>query len=219
MGVIPDYSYKIAKSSQYTKLRARIRNGVIETEQADELRLPEFAWFENNRGEALFYKGRLRLRVDADGRIKGILGGYRDWRDVYGKDTFDTSSSAGTRETYYRENQIGKYYSFKRNADGIRDPKTGKNIGISAAYRVTAVPAYVVDPEKPARINEPLTSNVPGTYRAMFLKAEMTKAIIPDPVRKKGADEEDTDVKDTSPEPKSSKSDVVANNGLPQVSP
>jgi len=219
VGVIPDYSYKIAKTTQYTKLKAKIKNGVIETEQVSELRLPEFAWFENNRGEALLYQGRIRLTVGGDGRASGLLGGYRDWRDVYGKDTFDTSSSAGTRETYYRENQIGKYYSFKRNADGVRDPKTGKNIGISAAYRFTAVPAYVIDPSKPARINEPLTSSVPGIYRAMFAKAEMTKVIVPDPVRKKGEYEGDPDLRDSSPDSKSPKSDVVANNGSPQTSP
>jgi hypothetical protein len=219
VGVIPDYSYKIATSAQYTKLKAKIRDGVIETEQVPELRLPEFAWFENNRGEAIFYKGRMRLAVEKNGGLKGLLGGYRDWRDVYGKDTFDTSSSAGTRETYYRENQIGKYYAFKRNADGVRDPKTGKNIGISAAYRFTAVPAFVVDPGKPASINEPLTSKVPGTYRAMFSKAEMTKAIIPDPVRRKNGPDADNDANGTSPDPKLPKSDVVANNGLPKPAP
>jgi hypothetical protein len=212
VGVIPDYSYKLAKSAQYTRLKAKVRNGVVDTEQVSELRLPEFAWFENNRGEALFYKGRMRLAIDSDNHLIGLLGGYRDWRDVYGKDTFDTSSSAGTRETYYRENQIGKYYSFKRNADGMPDPKTGKNIGISAAYRFTAVPAYVVDPAKPAKINEPLTSNVPGTFRAMFLKAATTKTIIPDPPRK-GRDF-DGDEPVQPPNPK-----VVANNGTPVPAP
>ncbi len=212
VGVIPDYSYRIVKSAQYTRLKAKIRDGVVETEQVPELRLPEFAWFENNRGEALFYNGRMRLTIDGEGSLRGLLGGYRDWRDIYGKDTFDTSSSAGTRETYYRENQIGKYYAFKRNADGVPDPKTGKNIGISAAYRFTAIPAYVVDPVKPAAVNEPVTSRVPGVYRALFLKAEMTKAIIPDPARKAGEYEGDGDPKDVSPQDQPDSSKVVANN-------
>jgi hypothetical protein len=220
VGVIPDYSYKIAKSAQYTRMKAKIRNGVVETEQVSELRLPVFAWFENNRGEALFYNGRMRLTIEGDAGLKGLLGGYRDWRDVYGKDTFDTSSSAGTRETYYRENQIGKYYSFKRNADGVRDPKTGKNIGISAAYRFTAVRAYVVDPVKPATINEPVTSSVPGVYRALFIKAATTKAIVPGPARKAGEYDGDSDPKDFSPESKpTSSKEVVANNGAPVPAP
>jgi hypothetical protein len=200
VGVIPDYSYRIVKSAQYTRMKAKIVNGVVETEQVPELRLPVFAWFENNRGEALFANGRLRLAMGADGGATGLLGGYRDWRDVYGKDTFDTSSSAGTRETYYHENQVGKYYALKRNADGLPDPRTGRNTAISAAYRFTAIRAYVVDSVKPAMVNEPVTSSVPGVYRALFIKAERTKAIIPDPPRKAGEYDGDSGPKDVSPQ-------------------
>jgi len=199
VGVVPDYSYKIVKTAQYTKMKATIRNGLVESEQVSELRLPEFAWFENNRGEADFHQGRLRLATNADGSLSGLLGGYLDWRDIYGKDTFDTSSSAGTRETYYHENQIGKYYALKRNADGLRDPKTGQNNGISAAYRFTARDAYVVDPVKPATVNEPVTSRVSGIYRSLFLKAATTKAIIPDPPRKAAEDDSDVDPNDQAP--------------------
>lgn len=199
VGVIPDYSYKLVKSAQYTRLKATIKSGVVETEQVPELHLPEFAWFENNRGEANFHRGRVRLAVNADGGLSGLLGGYLDWRDLYGKDTFDTSSSAGTRETYYHENQIGKYYALKRNADGLPDPKTGQNNGISAAYRFTAKSAYIVDPAKPATVNEPVTSRVSGDYRALFLKAVTTKAIIPDPPRKAGQYDEDAEPKDEAP--------------------
>jgi hypothetical protein len=142
----------------------------------------------------------MRLVMEEAGGLSGLLGGYRDWRDVYAKDTFDTSSSAGTRETYYHENQIGKYYALKRNADGLRDPRTGRNTAISAAYRFTAIRAYVVDPVKPAMVNEPVTSRVPGVYRALFIKAETTKAIIPDPPRKAGEYDGDSGPKDVSPQ-------------------
>jgi len=37
----------------------------------------------------------------------------------------------------------------KRNADGMYDPMTHQYLGISTAYRITAMPAYVVDPDKP----------------------------------------------------------------------
>jgi hypothetical protein len=47
---------------------------------------------------------------------------------------------------------VALYYALKRNADGMRDEKTGQNMGISTAYRITAVPAYVVDAKKPAEI-------------------------------------------------------------------
>ena len=110
--------------------------------------------------------GMLRLAVNADGTSAGLVGGYLDWRSFYGTDTFDTNSSAGTRETYYHENQVAKYYALKRNADGMPDPKTGQNMGISAAYRFTVQPAHVVDPDKPVAINEPLTSDEASTTRS-----------------------------------------------------
>jgi hypothetical protein len=219
VGVVPDYSYRIVRSAQYTRMRAKIRDGVVETEQVPELRLPVFAWFENNRGEAIFYKGRMRLTLAPDGGLSGLLGGYRDWRDIYGKDTFDTSSSAGTRETYYRENQIGKYYALKRNADGMPDPKTGRNTGISAAYRFTATPAYVVDPVKPATVNEPTTSKVSGVYRELFVRAEASKAIIPDPPRKPGEYDGDGGPKNAAPQAGLPDPSLVANNAAPSPAP
>jgi len=188
--VVPDYSYRIAKAAQYTKLNARIKNGVIQTEGAPDIRMPVFSWFENNRGEIAFYKARLELSMNPDTSLTGLVGGYIDWRQYYGRDTFDTSSSAGTRETYYHENQLAKYYALKRNADGLPDPKTGQNMGISAAFRLTGVRAYVRDSSKAVAINEPLTSKAAPAYRMLFRKASLTANIIPDPPRKQGEDDE-----------------------------
>jgi hypothetical protein len=47
---------------------------------------------------------------------------------------------------------VGLYYALKRNADGMPDPRTGRNTGISMAYRIKAVPAHVVDPATPAKV-------------------------------------------------------------------
>jgi hypothetical protein len=152
--------------------------------------MPVFSWFENNRGEIAFYKARLELSMNPDASLTGLVGGYIDWRQYYGRDTFDTSSSAGTRETYYHENQLAKYYALKRNADGLPDPKTGQNMGISAAFRLTGVRAYVRDSSRPVAINEPLTSKAAPAYRMLFRKASMTASIIPDPPRKQGEDDE-----------------------------
>jgi hypothetical protein len=64
---------------------------VLETEQAD-VRMPAFSWGETNRGETLFQKGRVRLVLNQNGGLSGMVGGYRDWRDVYNKDTFNVPS-------------------------------------------------------------------------------------------------------------------------------
>ena len=52
-----DFSYRILKSGQYTKLKARVKDGVIETEQAD-IHMPQIAWFYNQLRDANFHSGR-----------------------------------------------------------------------------------------------------------------------------------------------------------------
>ena len=179
--VIKDVSFRVVKTEQYTVLNARIRNGVLETEQAD-VRLPEFSWGETRRGEALFRHGRIRLTLNKDGGLAGLIGGYRDWREVYGRDTFNVPSGGATRETYYHQNQIAMYYALKRNADALPDPKTGRNTAISSAFRFTARPAFVVDPPVALAVDAP---PYPGgdrsvTERIRFLQATTTRAIAPE---------------------------------------
>ena len=193
--VVRDYSYRMVRSEQYTKVKARIKNGVIETGQT-ELHMPAFSWGETGRGDALFHKGKLRLVLHADGTLDGLAGGYRDWRDIYARDTFNSPSDGATRETYYHENQIGMYYALKRNADAMPD-KNGQNTAISAAFRFTAVPAYAVDPVTAAKVDEPPYPRGARTYlrRELFYKAQTTKAVVNEPagavVRRPADDDSD----------------------------
>ena len=148
--VAADYSYRIVKSEQYTKLKAKIRNGVVETEQVEELHLPRIAWWYNHVGGANLHKGKIRLEIGAGGNAKGLIGGYRDWRELYTENTF--SQDGGQQGIREHEDHVALYYALKRNADGIPDSKTGEKTGISSTYRITAMPAYVVDSEKPVGI-------------------------------------------------------------------
>jgi hypothetical protein len=200
--VIRDVSFRMVKTAQYTRLKARIRDGVLETDQAD-VRIPAFSWGETNRGESLFQKGRVRLMMSQNGDLSGLVGGYRDWRDVYATDTFNVPSGGATRETYYHQNQIAMYYALKRNADGIPDRKTGRNTAISTAFRFTAKPAFVVDPSSSLALEQP---PYPGAEKAMterkrFLEAIATRAIQAEVIRKR--------------EPETDKQ-VVADGGKPQ---
>ncbi|MEY4967021.1 MAG: hypothetical protein RL274_2604, partial [Pseudomonadota bacterium] len=145
--VATDYSYRILKSEQYTKLKARIRNGVVDTEQVGELHAPRIAWWYNHVGDADFRKGKIRLEIGADGNAKGLIGGYRDWREIYTENTF--SQDGGQQGIREHEDGVALYYALKRNADGMPDPMTGEKMGISSTYRITAMPAYVVDSAKP----------------------------------------------------------------------
>ena len=120
--------------------------------------------------------------LHADGTLDGLAGGYRDWRDIFSRDTFNSPSDGATRETYYHENQIGMYYALKRNADAMPDAQ-GHNTAISAAFRFTAVPAYAVDPATPAKVDEPPYPRGQRTYtrRELFLKAQATRQIVAEP--------------------------------------
>lgn len=179
--VVKDVSFRLAKTEQFSRLKAHIRAGVLESEQTD-IRLPEFSWGETRRGEALFKKGRIRLTLNRNGGLSGLVGGYRDWREVYGRDTFNVPSGGATRETYYHQNQIAMYYALKRNADGFPDPKTGRNTAISSAYRFTARPAFVVDPPKPIAVEQPPYPGGDRTVieRERFLRAISTRIIQPE---------------------------------------
>ncbi len=143
--VAADYSYRLPRSTQYTRFKAKVRGGVVDTEQVAELHMPRIAWLYDHSGDAAFRKAKLRLTMKPDGTMTGLVAGYRDWRDVYNQNTFGQSGGEqGVRE---HEDAVALYYALRRNADGMRDAKTGRFMGISTAYRISAMPAFVVDPD------------------------------------------------------------------------
>jgi hypothetical protein len=173
--VAPDYSYRIVKSEQYTRLKARIRDGVVDTEQVERLHVPRIGWFPDQMGDADFHNGRVQLKIDADGRgAAGLAGGYRNWLDLLAENTFaQTGAEQGIRD---HEDAVSLYYALKRNADGMPDAKTGRNTGISMAYRIKAVPAHVIDPAKPAQVRRP-AEDERRTRGFETVKAAMIKAV------------------------------------------
>ena len=145
-----DYSYRILRPEQYTKLKARIKDGVVETELAAEIHMPQIAWFSNQNRDAFFRQGKIRLIIGQDGNGEGIVGGYRAWRDVYSQNVFaQDGGQQGVRE---HEDHVALYYALRRHADGMYNAQTGRYDGISTAYRMKLVRAFVVDPDKPMAI-------------------------------------------------------------------
>ncbi len=182
-GIAMDYSYRILKSDQYTRLKARIRHGVVETEQVEHLHTPRIAWFYDQTGDTNFARGRIRVRIAANGlSAAGLIGGYRNWRDLYSENTFgQDGGQQGVRE---HEDHVALYYALRRNADGMYNRATGKYDGISTVYRITMSTAYVVDADQPMEI-----PRLPGDEerRESFqaIKADTIKGIetrIPQPV-------------------------------------
>jgi len=182
-GIAMDYSYRILKSAQYTKLKATIKNGVVETEQVEHLHTPRIAWFYDQTGDADFSKGRIRLSISRDGASgTGLIGGYRNWRDLYAENTFaQDGGQQGIRE---HEDHVSLYYALRRNADGMYNSKTGKYDGISSVYRIKFASAYVVDPDKPMDI-PPLPLEEERMQAFQAIRANTIKGIetlVPQPV-------------------------------------
>jgi hypothetical protein len=150
-GLAADYSYRMLQSAQYTKLKAKIKDGVVETEQVEHLHTPRLAWFYDQTGDTNFTKGKIRLKLTSDGLGgTGLIGGYRNWRDLYAENTFaQDGGQQGIRE---HEDHVALYYALRRNADGMYNQQTDKNDGISTVYRITMASAFVVDPAQPMDI-------------------------------------------------------------------
>jgi len=134
---LPDYTYRLTDIPSYThyftRLRGRIVNGVVTTDRAKELRmnLGPFG------GEVQLADAGFRLELAADGTIKGVLGGYKDWREII---SIPISSQA---EQVHQFHVPGEYNALKRAADGMKNPVTGACDGISVAYDIEGIPAFI----------------------------------------------------------------------------
>src|SRR3954469_16941054 len=182
-GIAMDYSYRILQSAQYTKLKAKIKNGVVETEQVEHLHTPRIAWFYDQTGDTNFTKGKIKLNLAADGLSgNGLIGGYRNWRDLYTENTF--AQDGGQQGIPEHEEHVALYSPLRRNADGMYNEKTGKYDGISSVYRMKLTSAYVVDPDKPMGLAK-VIGDEERMQAFLNIKANTIKGIetrIPQPV-------------------------------------
>jgi hypothetical protein len=124
-------------------IKASIKNGVLETKGPSEIRLRDEGWNLSQPAQLQLTQGRIRFRFTPAGGLEGLFGGYRDWKVLYRKQAVngrDTEMNQGIDLPSF-------YYALQRYADADPDPKTGQNRRISTAYRLRAVPAFVVAPD------------------------------------------------------------------------
>lgn len=135
--ILSDFTYSLTdnKDNQhyFARLPGRIVNGAVVTDLVPELRVHTGGIFL----ETILYKAGLRLEFQPDGSMKGVIGGYEDWRRTM---MLNNNSRA---ESLYGFQAPGMYNAFKRYADGLKDPETGQCMGISAAYDIEGSPAFV----------------------------------------------------------------------------
>ncbi len=117
----------------------RIVDGVVITTRNADMRVPSSHLDKN----PFIRDARMRIELAPDGSAKGLVGGYQDvseqWRKYVGYARNGTShNKAGCPAVHY---------VLTKNADGHRDPKTGRCTTISSAYEFKAVAAHITHPK------------------------------------------------------------------------
>jgi hypothetical protein len=131
--VLPGSSYAIDPDPRsHSTFKGHIKDGVLRIEPGD------FAM----QGESQFYPWlrfsgtQLRLKLNDDGTLSGLIGGYQPWRDYF-------YYLAVRGEETGQVDIPGVFYAMQRFADAVPDPVSGENTAISAAYYIQAVPAFL----------------------------------------------------------------------------
>lgn len=134
-----DVTYRIDPDRRsHNVYKARVKEGVV------VLAAPGAADFRMMQNplvtpELKLKRLHMRLNLNADGGMNGMLAGYQSWRELY----FGIGSS-GTREVCITGDIPGIFYLLRRHADGDPDDKSGENTTISVTYYIEAVPAFAV---------------------------------------------------------------------------
>ena len=139
--VARDYTFSIKPSKLEGLMRARSRNGVIESVEPT----PEM-WIRDpgSTRDLQLLRARLKLQLQADGSLAGHLGGYRPWLPIY---TALVNARGPVVEILGWIEIPSVYYALKRNADYSPTGPKGEKTHISYAMRVHAIPAYVMTPD------------------------------------------------------------------------
>jgi len=144
--ILPHARYRIDMNGDQPRYgavaRGKIVDGVLLTVPQD-VKLP----FYGNSAYAEIDLRDMRLELDLtpgkDGKVRGLVGGYYDldkWWEYILKVEFLIATGDWSCPALYR--------AAHELADGYPDPKTGECSAISAAFRMDALPAFVIHPTR-----------------------------------------------------------------------
>jgi hypothetical protein len=139
-------TYKISDNPRWRNvLHGHIHNGILTTDEREiVVRQPVYDGEKGPRlarTEWIFHHARLRLAIQPDGSLQGVVGGY-----MAPLLFFDRGASSGVGATdIVNYDCASSYNTLLKLADGGRDPKTGQCTTISTAFLIKAVAAYVND--------------------------------------------------------------------------
>ena len=131
--VLRDMTFRVSPDPRsHISFAGEIKNG--------ELSLTEHGELHTVFGEEMLFPElilrnvHMRVKMNANGTMSGLIGGYQPWKDTYSSSWYANGGS----------DQVGLYYLLRQAADSNPDPKTGENRDISTGYDIEAVPAFAV---------------------------------------------------------------------------
>ena len=124
----------------HNEFKAQIKDGVLSVTEHKNLRLLQNPL---SAPELNLSNTHLRVIFNDDGPIRGFVGGYQPWDEVF----FGFATTGGPGETTLTGDIPALYYLLRNHADADPDPETGMNRSISATYYFEAVPAFIVNPQ------------------------------------------------------------------------
>jgi hypothetical protein len=146
--ILPHASYRVdtnnGKPRYGAVAKGKIVDGVLTTQPID-LSLP---FYGNSAYAAIDLRDmnlKLDLNLGADGKVRGLVGGYYDfdkWWEYMLKLEFLIATGDWSCPALYE--------AAKRLADGYPDPATGQCTAISSAFKIDALPAFVLHDTKTA---------------------------------------------------------------------
>ncbi len=176
------YTFRIAPDAKFEAiLQAKTVDGtIVSTEPAKEIwiRDPTYA------RELQLLQAQLKLKMSDDGRLTGLLAGYRPWQRFY---QGMVEARGSVIEQLYWIELPGLYRALKRNADYSPTGPGGEKTHISSALRIEAIPAYVMTPNAKMQVTSvesyKSVAPPPGPPLHAFItnKYKIVDGIVPDP--------------------------------------
>ncbi|HEX4506532.1 MAG TPA: hypothetical protein VH722_12440 [Alphaproteobacteria bacterium] len=141
----PYDSYAVTKNTRWHNVtHGKVVDGVLTTDPID-IRLDHYQGEGLKAHSEYYIRGaRLRVKLLPDGKAEGILAGYSDVESAY---STEFGQWYPTLEIGFGGSCPALYAAIHNLADGYPDPATGRCTAISTAYKIEAVPAFLIHPK------------------------------------------------------------------------
>jgi hypothetical protein len=173
-----DYTFRILPHAKYEGIfSARTKNGVISSTAPSDMMMRDPSYTRDLE----LLRAQVKLTMQADGSLKGYVGGYRPWFPIY-KGWINARGPVIEALTWVQ--LPGVYYALKRNADFSPTGPGGEKTHISFAMRVEALPAFVMTPDASKEVSEVVSYKsqaAAATNAPQSWKVWDDGGVIPDP--------------------------------------